>query len=747
LNQSPGPLRPEDNSVVTVPLENADVLAFAEAEESVFRRYWRILLKRRWIIAAAVLVAVLLAVAVAVLSQRMYSATVRLEIAREGAEVIDLEKDTPRSPAADQEFYQTQYALLKSRSLAEAVAKDLRLANNDEFLLGYEGGDPSELPSERAQREAMATQMVMEETQVIPVRLSSVVDLEFRSPDPAMAAAVANSLAENYIQFNLEKRFEANAYAREFLENQLAQARQRLEASERQSTAYAGRNEIINIAPTVSGVDADAAGQQSLTVASLAAANDALSEARTARIAAESAYRQSQRSGAPTETLQNPAVNTLRQQRATLSAELQRLQSDFGPEYPQVAAIKAQVSELDRQISQETSRVSTTVSGDLERRYRQALATERELAGRVAQLKGAAIDLRGRSIQYNIFERDVDTNRALYDALLQRYREVGVAGGIGSNNVTIVDRALPPGQPYSPNVRLNILLGLLLGLVLGSLAALLLEQLEDAAILPEDFQSKLGVPLLGSVPAMDKAESVEDMLEDPKSPMSEAYFSVLTGLQFSTTHGMPKSLTVTSTQPSEGKSTTAQALARSLAKIGKRVLLIDADLRNPSVHKEFGLANERGLANVLIGDGTIEQHAQQSALPNLFVLTSGLLPPNPSELLAGDSLEPAISRATAAFDHVIVDAPPVLGLADSPLLSRVTEATVFVLEAGRTRAAQARTALRRLLQVDAPVVGAVLTKLDSKRVGYGYGYGYDYNYSSGRKNSGGLMAKLVSGNR
>jgi capsular exopolysaccharide synthesis family protein len=717
-----------------------------DGEESVFRRYWRILVKRRWIIAGAMLGCLLIGAAVAVLSQKMYSAAVRLEIAREAPQVVDLD-DKQRAPASasDQEFYQTQYALLKSRSLAEAVARDLRLADKNDFLLSYRGGDASMLPSDRKARQALAARLVMAGTEVSPIRLSSIVDVNYNSPNPQMAAAVANSLAQNFIQFNLEKRYEANAYARQFLETQLAQARQRLEASERQATAYAGTNQIINIAPTSVGPDGKTqGGEQSLVTASLANANAALDQARSERIAAESAYRAGRSSSPPSEVLQNTALNSMEQQRATLSAELQRLQSDFGPSYPQVAATRAQLAELDRQISQTQGQVRSTVSGDLRRRYEQALRAEGEQAARVERLKQGAIDLRRRSIQYNIYERDVDTNRSLYDALLQRYREVGVAGGIGTNNVSIVDPALVPGKPYKPDIRVDLLLGLLAGLVLGSLVALLLEQLEDSAILPQDFQRKLGVPLLGSVPALDEGQNVNEMLEDPKSTMSEAYFSILTGLQFSTTHGTPNSVTVTSTQPSEGKSTTAIAIARSLAKIGKRVLLIDGDLRNPSIHKAFNMPSGRGLANLLIGDGNIAQNSQATLLPNLTIVTSGAIPPNPSELLAGNSLEPIIAQAMEEYDHVIVDAPPVLGLADAPLLSRVTEATVFVLEAGRTRAAQARMALRRLFQVDAPVVGAVLTKLNIQRAGYGYGYGYDYNYSADRKSSGGLLSQLTS---
>ncbi len=695
-------------------------------QEAVLRRYWRIFIKRRWVIAGVILAVLLVGMAMAVLSQRLYSASARLQIAREAAQVIDLGNERPR-PGVDQEFYQTQYALLKSRALAEAVVRDLRLADNEAFLTGFGQGDPAELPQQREIRERMAAGIVMRNTDVVPVRLSSVVDVRYTSPNPQLAAQVANAIADNFIQFNLSRRYEANSYARNFLQNQLGQVRQRLEDSERRAVGYAAQNQIINVAPTRTGPEGQSQAEQSLVTNSLTAANNALNDARAARIAAESRVRQATGGADPAEALQNSTVNALRQERAALRAQYERQLSDFGPEYPAVRAAAAQLAELDRQVAAETGRIRGSVSGDLSRRYQEALRTERELAQQVEQLKAGAIDLRRRSIQYNIFQRDVDTNRALYDALLQRYKEIGIAGGVGTNNVSIVDRALVPGSPFSPDIRLNILLSLLIGIVLGAGAALLLEQLDESAILPEDFQNKLGVPLLGSVPAIRNADPIE-LLSDPKSIVSEAYLSILTGLQFSTSHGTPRSLLTASTQPGEGKSTTALAIAQSIAKVGKQVVLIDGDMRNPSIHKVLHTDNKSGLSNLLVGDGTLDQHLLRTETPNLWAISSGPIPPNPAELLAGSTLEEVLHDALARFDHVVIDGPPVLGLADSPLLASAVEATIFVIEARRTRTGQARQAIRRLKAVRTPIVGAVLTKLDIQQAGYGYGYGYDYQY-------------------
>lgn len=699
-----------------------------EGAGAALRQYWRMLVKRRHLILGCVGLALAIGVAMALLAKPMYAATSTIEIAREAAPVVEMDDAQPMR-ANDPEFYQTQYSLLASRSLAARVVDDLRLSRNDDFLTNFGETAADDLPETRDARRDMAIARVMDGTEIVPVRLSSIVDVRFNSANPDMAAKVANSLAQNFIDSTLARRYEASSYARNFLQERLNEIRQRLEESERQAVGYAGRNQLIDVAPAGTGPNAANQPPQSLVGATLAEANSALAEARANRIAAENRYRQA--SGQPVESLSNAALNEIRGQRAALNAQYAKLLSDFGPEYPAAAALAAQIRELDRQIAGETGRIRSTVSGSLRSQYLEAAANERQLSGLVEQLKGGVLDQRERSIQYNIYQRDVDTNRALYDALLQRYKEIGIAGGVGTNNVSIVDLAQVPQSPYSPNLPLNVILSVILGAALGAGLALLLEQMEDSAILPEEFEQKLGVPLLGSTPKTiaDDRRPVE-ILADPKTPLSESYFSVLTGLRFSTSHGTPLSIVVTSTQAGEGKTTTSYALASNLARVGKRVLLIDFDLRNPSVHKINEVANEAGTSNLLIGEGSLEEYAHRTEVPNLDIVTAGPIPPNPAELLAGDAFEQLLQKALQHYGHVVVDAPPILGLADAPLLARVAEGTVFVMESGRTKASQARIAVKRLMAVNAFIIGAVLTKLDQSATGYGYGYGYDYEYGN-----------------
>lgn len=716
------------NPRLTATVPSVDIDADAGGE-SLFRHYWRIMFKRRILIAGVIALCLAFGVIAALLTQREYSATVSIEIAREAAKVVELGENRTAAPPQDQEFYQTQYTLLQSRSLAESVVRELHLADNAAFLSNYKGDDEAALAAPRKQRESAATAIVMAGTDIIPVRLSSVVNIRYTSPDPQMAARIANSLAQNFVQSNLSRRYDATAYARQFLEDRLRTVRQRLEDSERKAVTYAGQQALISLGnPVAGGNTSDTASTegQSLATANLTALNSALADARAKRITAQARFDQSRANGgaALPEVSSNAAINAMRQERATLQAQYEKQSATFGPDYPAQQALRQQIAELDRQIKTETNRVAQSVGAT----YREAEQTEHQLQAQVDSLTANVIDQRRRSIQYNIFQRDVDTNRALYNALLQQFKEVSIAGSVGTNNVSVVDAATVPANPVKPNLRLNILLSILIGIVVGGMLALVMEQLSESAITPEDFQRKLGVPLLGTIPLLTKNADPVYVLRDRKTPVSEAYFSVITGLRFVTPHGLPKTLFVTSTQPSEGKSTTSLAIAISIARIGARVLLIDADMRNPSVHKEFGIENDIGLSNVLVGENALTDVVHATDLPTLFYATAGHIPPNPAELLTNSGMDTLLADALQHYDHVVIDGPPVMGLADAPLLGSIAEATVFILETGRTRTTQARQALGRLHAVHAQIAGAVLTKFDTKREGYGYGYGYEYDY-------------------
>jgi capsular exopolysaccharide synthesis family protein len=671
---------------------------------------WRIVSEWRWLILGAVAVGLAGAIVVTFLTTPLYRAQVMLEINPPTVEAVD-ESKVVHQTANDRDLLATVVGLLQSRSLAERVAQDLNLASN-----------PSVVPmkASRDTRVKVATGRLMAGFMAKPVEGSRLVKMSFTSPSPALAAQVANSFADNFIESALQRRYDASAYARHFLEKQIATVKAGLENSERQLVAYATAQGIIN----TGGGDGKGGGSDtnSLQGSSLVALNSALSQAQERRIIAEQNYRNAMRAGNTAEV--NSSTQPLRQQRAQLESDYQAKLSTFKPDYPDMVRMKANIDALDQQISKESGTVASGQTNTLLMQFRAAAAAEREIQGQVNALKGQVLNLRARSIQYNILQREVDTARAQYDSLLQRYKDISVAGGLGTNEFSIVDRAETPGRPFKPNLMLNLLLGLGLGLLAGMGAALALEFLNDTIKTPEDVREKLHLPSLGVIPMKKGSDALAEELKDQSSAVSEAYFSLRTSLQFTTDNGAPKSLLITSTRAAEGKSSTTLALAQNFARLGNRVLLIDGDLRKPAF--VTGLEPNEGLSKLLTNHEPLENHVLNTQYENLTLLPCGPLPPNPAELLASPRLKAVLSEALTRYDMIIVDGPPVLGLADAPLLAGACRATLLVVESGRTRTKAALDAITRLKAAGGSLVGATLTKFRARTHGYGYGYGYGY---------------------
>ena len=672
----------------------------------------RILREWRWLILGAVALGFAGGLAAGLLKTPLYRAFVTLEV---NPPVVDVSEEQSRQRAQSSDswdFLQTQVGLLGSRTLAERVAQDLNLANNPQFGGGAQ--DP-------ATRLKAATARVAGGLSVVAPEEGQLIRFSYTSDDPQVAAQVANGIADGFINSNLQRRFEASAYARRFLERQIAKTRADLERSERQLVAYAQDQGIITLGTGV-GRDGKSESTGSLQGESLVALNQALADATARRVAAEGAYRSARASGVTAEV--NTSTQALRQTRAGLEAEYQDKRTLLKPDHPDMVSLRSRIDELDRQIAREASQVSGGRNNSLAQEYRAASAAERALQSRVNALRGSVLDLRGRSVRYNILQREVDTNRGLYDALLQRYKEIGVAGGIGAAPVSIVDRADVPGGPFTPNLPFNLLAGLGLGFLGGVGIAVGLEFLNDTVKTREDVRNKLQLPAFGAVPKRTGKGSFIDDLQDPASSVTEAYSAVSAALRFSTAEGYPRSLLVTSTRASEGKSSSALALAQNLARQGRAVLLIDGDLRKPS----FKTANdEQGLTKLLTNHDDVGTHVLPTQFENLWLLPSGPLPPSPADLLSTDRFMQVLTEATSQFDTVIVDAPPVLGLADAPLLASAASGVLFVVESGKTRTRAAVEALNRVEASGGHVLGALLTKSAGNESGYGY---YSYRYGS-----------------
>ena len=675
----------------------------------------RIVQHWRWLILGALAIGLAAAIVITLLTPPIYRAWVTLEANPPTVQVsTEDSKERDETIQNPVDFVVTQVGLLSSHTVAQRTAQELNLGNNPDFV--PQTGDASS-------RLKTAAGEVQGGLKVIPPQEGSLIKFSYESTSPQLAALVANGIADSFINSALQRRYESSAYARNFLERQIAKTRSDLEASERALVAYAQREGIIT---TGSDVDGKPTGgdANSLQGESLISLNKALADATARRVAAEGAYRGALGTG-PTSDV-TASTQALRQQRATIGAEYQQKRTFMKPDHPEMVSLKAQMDELDRQIASASSQMSSGRNNTLLQDYRAALAAERSLRAKVAGLKGQVLNLRGRTIQYNILQREVDTNRSLYDALLQRYKEIGVAGGVGSAPVSIVDHAQTPSSPYKPNLLFNLLVGMSAGLLAGLGSAIGLEFLNYSIKTREDVRSKLSLACLGTVPKTAAKDAFVEDLKNPASMVSEAYSAIVTALRFSTEAGTPKLLLVTSTQPGEGKSSTALALAQNFARRGKSVLLVDGDLRKPA----FRSASDAiGLTKLLTNEDKLAQHVSQTQHPNLSLLASGPIPPSPADLLSTGRIRAILAEAAEQFDIVVVDAPPALGLADAPLLASATGHVMFVVQSGRTRTRSAIEALNRIEATGATVLGVTLTKAKESVSGYGYyGYGYGHRY-------------------
>lgn len=699
--------------------------------------YLRIILKHKLLIAVCIALGLVVGFAVTALTTPIYTATTTVQIDREAPKVVNIGGvDATDQFEQSQEFFETQYGLIKSRSLAERVAQSLGLAASDSFVremgrnrltLGPSGGGANPSVKQRS-----VVGVLQRHLGVVPVKDSRLVKITFDSPSPALSAQIANAFADNYIASNLERKFDASSYARQFLEQRIAQLKSKLEDSERQLVAYATQQRIITLAE---GGDKDQPEQQqSLDTTNLAAFDTALTAAKANRIEAEARWRSAQTNGLSVpEILADPAITSMRQSRANLMAQYQNMLKTYKPDYPDMVQLKSQIDQVDREIQG----AADTIRNSVKTQYLTAVQQENALEGKVNQAKSSVLDLRNREIQYNILQREVDTNRTLYEGLLQRYKEIGVAGGLTDNNLSIIDRALPPGRPSQPQPVRNFAIAGLSGLGLGLALAVLLEALDQFVRKPSDIEIKLGLPVLGTVPLLDKGLQASEALADVRSAFSESYHSIRSTLLFTTNTGAPRTLTVTSARPEEGKSTSSLALAQGFGRLGSRVCLLDLDLRNPSLHKIVGADNRVGMSNLLTSTTEMVDVIQPTTWRNVFIIPSGPLPPSPAELLAGPRLKALTEELLEQFDMLILDAPPVMGLADAPLIASIVSGTLLVVEANRTTKTQAQSAVRRLRMANARMLGAILTKFDVRKsanvYGYGYGYSYEYDYDYGSK--------------
>lgn len=697
------------------------------------REYWYIILKRRWAVLTFFGIVFVFVLMFTLIQTPIYQSAALVQIESASNKVMEYKSVTPEEYFPQKDFYQTQYELLKSKTLAQRVIDQLNLDQNEASQAGHKTswwgnffkGSQSESEKEKrlqANLEGKRKSKIasfLASLKVEPVRNSRLVKINFSSPDPNLAARTANLVAENFITVSMEKKYQANAYAKTFLEERIAQIKIKLEDAERAQVEYAKKEKIFNFDK----------GAESTNSQSLQDFNSALSKAQQERIKAESIYRELElaKEGELPQQLESGLVQQLKSSKAKLESDYQEKLKTFKPMYPAMVQLKAQIDGLTSQIQKETLNVKRSIRIA----YETAKSNEAMLNSKLNTQKDDLLNLQSRSIQFNILKREADTNRQLYDGLLQRLKEVSVSGDVNANNILIVDRAEIPQRPASPNLMLNMMIAILLGLFGGVGLAILFEYLDNTFKNVADIEKFLHMPVLGLIPDAPEeltspAAIIHETINNTKSKIVEAFRSTRTALQFSTATGAPKVLGLTSCFQSEGKSTCSVSLAIHFAQCGSSVLLIDADLRRASLHKAFEIENKIGLSNILAGLSSAGDAIFKTPVANLRFMPAGTLPPNPAELMLNGRFQEFLEKAKEKFDLIIVDGPPVLGLADAIIIANLVDKLLVVIEAGSTPRNMAIAAMKRLTSSGIKPLGVIFNKMKNDPLGYGYDYYYYY---------------------
>lgn len=726
---------------------NVAQLVHQHEEERHLMDYVRVVYKRRWVAIPVFLAVLALGAINSYRTTPLYRASTQILIEKDTPKVGDLSTIFQQNDGwYNDDFYQTQYRILQSRSLARKTAEAMRLDQHPSlgratqqvrapwtirgaiagavgFVKSLGGSAPAQPAAQAAVKDpdpyGRYADVVLGALDVTPVRNSRLVDISMTSTDPQLATDLANAHARTYIEQNLEFRFSASKDATDWLEQQLAEQRKKVEASEAELQRYKEQHDAVAVED-----------RQNIVVQRLADLNSAATKAKTVRIEKEALYNQ-------LKSIQNsnaldsfPAVlgNEYIQKLKGDLGDLQRVQAElsdkYGDRHPEMVKVRSAIQSAEAKLQLEINKVVQSVRSEFET----ALAQERTFVGALEGGKAEALSLNRKGIEFSVLQRDAESNRQVYEALLQRTKETGISGELKASNIRVVDPAEVPGGPFLPRRQQDLTTAAFSGLVLALGLVFLFEYLDNRIKSPQELRAQLNVPFLGMVPSIDVKSG--SLLHDGVPPnFAEAIRGVRTNVLFSSAEEGVRVVVVTSAGPGEGKSLFSSNLAVSLAQAGQRVLHVDADMRRPRVHAIFDLAQEPGLSNLLVGDCKPSEAIRKTTVQNLCVLPAGLIPPNPAELLGSKRCEDFFATLGQNFDWVILDSPPVLAVADASILANTATGVVFVVGADQTSRQAARAALEQLQAVQAHVIGAVLNRVDLEKNPYYYSAYYRKEYS------------------
>ncbi len=709
---------------------------------------WAVVVRRRWLVIPVFVATILAATIVTVRQTRIYAATVTI--------IIDL--TAPRFLEKDQvqdvmdsgtggywysrEYYETQYKVIASRAVAQRVADRLRLGNNLAFL-GLAGiKDPTEQERLRERRDPVG--ILSANLTVEPVKDSRIVKIRYTSPDPELAAIIANAFADAYIAESLAVRSSTTQNASEWLEQQLAILEKKLDESGKALFDFKKNHDIV----ATSWED-----RQSMVSQRLTAFNDALTKARVRKAELEArneALRHAEatlagRNAPGADALaavtsvsdDGTGIRGLKLRYLEASSECADLRLKYLEDHPKVGACDEKLALAKKAFEDEVQ--TTLKAARLE--YEEIVKTERNLLALLNETKADSFGLNQYEREYLELKRNFDNNQRLYEIILKRLKDTGVSGMLQVSNVRILDRARASRAPVRPDPLRNALIALVLGLLGGVGLALMAEYLDTSISGQEQIEERLGLAFLGIVPSIPSSKGATPtelaVHAYPKSAVAECLRTVRTNLLFMSPEKPLRTILVTSSGPAEGKTTAATSMALTMTASGNRVLLVDADMRRPRLHRVFELENQTGLSSLILGDSEADAVIRSTSVDNLFVLPCGPVPPNPAELLHTANFQKLLAQFTAKFDLVILDSPPVGVVSDAVVISTQVDGCLLVIKAGKTSRDAARRAVKQLRDVNAPLFGAVLNDLDlgAQRYGqYSYYQQYGYYYGDSARN-------------
>lgn len=707
-----------------------------ETGEVHLRDYLRVLRKYRLTIFLFVLVTVLTVAVVSLRLPKRYEAVVRIAIDKESPTTLMKQTTAPEDTWSFQDYLRTQTRVIQSDTLAAETIRSLRLDREADFVgtSVVQVTGPGAVPRDRPLDAATESRLInrfQSNLQVTIVPNSWLVELRFFSSNPELAARVANTHANNFIEHNFRTRYEATMKASEWLTDQLRELRARRETAEQQLVDYERRYNLVSIDE-----------KQNVLTQRLADLNHELSVVQADRVAKESLYRQME-SGQTNAVASDPLVDKLEERLADLRNQQAEARTQFGPQHPRMQRLDEQIADVEAQVAAQRKVILSRAKSD----YLAAQKREELVRQLVDQQKEEVNQLNQRLVEYNLLKNEATTTKQLYEGLLQQLNEAGISAGLRSSNIRIVDPARVPLRPASPNVWLNMLLALCLSVPVGIALAFFREYLDNTIKTPDEVEFHSGLPTLAMVPLAGSLESSSLLrslessdgdnkrvalvtYQQPQSGMAEAFRSLRTSVLLSFPERPPRLLLVTSGQPVEGKTCTAINLSVALAQRGGRVLLVDADLRKPSVHKYLRSDGKHGLSLYLSGsldsdgDGLVES----TPIPNLFILPAGPVPPNPAELLSTGRMKELLARFAKEYDHVVVDSPPVLSVTDATVLSVLVDGVIVVVRSGQTTREILRHTRQLFFNVNARLLGVVLNGVDLRSVDYNYYYYKYYGY-------------------